>query len=274
VNPSYNHLIAGTQGVVSNNNENRLLGHFGKGLSEVDTILPIELNIALSSAYLNQKLTFPKLEEKARIPNIVDTAPGAGMLPAFHPPEYAALFQELEHEVPDIRGTELKFTELSPECSPDFSRPLSRYDFWSPLYGTMRGYIYPSQNNTYRFLFCEVIDPSSSSILGTADRFSVSKNFDSIRGKAYLAAIEVAHENPMTIFGNREFYFRVKNLDLPLLEYPKQIPGSYEAIRGSPHLDHYGCAWNVIRENPLVQKWYQAQSRDLPPAYTSEQLSN
>lgn len=254
-----------------NNDGIRQLGHFGKGKDEVDTILPIELNVALSLAYLPQESTFPRLEDKAKIPNIVQTAPGGGMWPAYCTPEYREMIQAINPI--DKTGEQVIFDEIPMENSPDFSRPLKEFNFWSSLCGDLKGYVYPSRNNVYRYLFCEVTDFTTSSIY-KSDANSRYGDFSSVKGKAYLAAMEVVHENPLTIFGNREFYSRLKNIDLPLFEYHKQIPGGFAVVRGSPSLEKYTCAWNVVRQNRLIQEWYQSQKRDLPPAYTYQKQSN
>ncbi len=144
----------------------------------------------------------------------------------------------------------------------------------------MRGYIYPSRNNVYHFLFYEVIEPSSSTVYKNTDprRVQVTGNFQSLQGKVYLAAIEAVHENPLTIFGNRTFYARFKNINLPLFEYQSDLLSRFKyqsALRcldgfcvGSPILGDYRCTWNVVRQNPLVQEWYRANNRELPPAYS------
>lgn len=232
----------------------RRAGHIGKGFHEVDTNLPHALNIALSTQ-MQKDMSLQTLPEIAL--NLAESAP---LTIALYPESYAAVVHRV-HVQASIEGP-ATFTKLKKEDAPDFSQCVHEYQFWSPLYGQMKGYIYSSHNRIYSYTFYEIVDLSQSS-------FEIPPHSDLVgktKGLVFMAASEGRFENPVTSYGNRTYFHTFDLIDLPLFEYRKQHPQHigqpYKS--GFLYFDHYVCTWNVVRENPYVQQFYGAHKRSLP----------
>lgn len=231
----------------------RELGHFGKGIGEVDTNLPFELQSALSS-YVQKDVVCATLDEEAV--NVVHTA-------QFVLARYSSDYSREVSRLPGYLDAgpytlQPKFSEIQEADRPDFSTCIQHYPVWSPLYGDMMGYVYHSVDKRSSYLIYEIVDFSTSTE-------KVEKKIcEKMQGLAFMAGYEVMADNPITSYGNRKFFHKYEFLDLPLLEYRKQIPRIGKMVTELICIGMYSPAWNVIRENPYIQQFYASRGKSVP----------
>ncbi len=139
------------------------------------------------------------------------------------------------------------------EYLPNFSREIDTYTMHSAAYarlnggnGTLTMHVYLSNDGKSKYLFVE----------------------DSA-GRVAVAAVENLGAK-MTRFGVRERYYELDGTNAPLMEYEVQVPDK-PPYHGGPMLD-YMLNWNYVREQPIIQHFYKANKREMPPLLSEEQL--
>lgn len=236
----------------------RCLGHFGKGLAEVDTNVPQVVSIALSELVQKQSV-FAVLEEEGL--NSICTAQ---FCIASYPEEYRLHHEQIRDAAAEPTYTlKPQFSELSEAQTPNFSSCIYTFSSWSPLYGDMKGYVYYSNDKKLSYLFYEVIDPQAC-LKGESQPELIN-----MKGLVFLAGYELlttnsGAENPITSFGNRKYFHRFSFLDLSLFEYPGQIPRIAKVKSSQVRLESYASTWHVLRKNPHIRMFYKIHAKKMP----------
>jgi hypothetical protein len=256
-------------------------GHYGKGLGETDTALPLELNATLHR--MARENTTPLRDpEQRRIQDptgddygdvadrafrgltraMTPEAIGArrielhqeGMAVHYYTPEYAAAHQRQSvgasngevhtqsgHPLPDPAGM-----QLPPLAQrPDFSRPPEQsFTFQSDAYAQITG------NGQ---LTGHIYNSRDGSL-----RYLV---IEDSQGRVSIGGAEAVN-SPLTRWGNREAFIDLHGMDAPLFEYHQQMSRAHGGERGTT----YQLNWQYVRETPLVQEFYRQQGRPMPEA--------
>ena len=242
--------------------------HFGKGIAESDTQLPLVL-----SQDLHQASKRPIDLPDAPIDMGGSTNPGAFLLYALsedglgstvaHTPNggYASrayMESMAESATPLARigrtletpgGKEVPLPadiKLPPaEKLPNFDQPGSSFEYENGRYaqinggdGYLKGTLYDSHDGSVRYLLIE-------------DR----------QGRVSVAGVEL-NDSPLTSFGVRKHYLDLEGLDHPLMEYASQVPVDF----GGNQSNSYMSNWNYVRELPLIQHYYRHKGIPLPAA--------
>ncbi|MBN2358671.1 MAG: annexin, partial [Deltaproteobacteria bacterium] len=129
------------------------------------------------------------------------------------------------------------------EKLPDFGQPVETFTYQNPRYasvtgdGTLTGTVYMSKDGSVRYLFIE-----------------------DAQGHVSLGGAELV-DAPVTGFGVRNQYLDLEGMDAPLMEYSCQIPNEYGGTAGTYYQDN----WNYVREQPIIQHYYQELGMEVPP---------
>jgi hypothetical protein len=267
-------------------------GHIAKGLSESDTMMPIEASAAFHRLAAGELV--PVQDPATRAP--AENGPAQAMVAMrlvtqdhFAPTDGRTFVTEGVHyyttEYAEGRTARTlgsadrslatpggavvvpvpSTVRLPPDASlPDFSQPPSEtFPIQMPALqritgdGQLTGQVYLSRDGTLRYLLAE----------DSAGRISV-------------IGVEPA-DGGLSSFGNRLEYVDDTGITAPLFEYGLQIPAEYGGSRSSA----YQLNWNYVRELPIVQRIYSERGiappeplaprapSDAPPPATTAALS-
>lgn len=230
------------------------LGRFSKALAEVDTNVPLFLTGALCRM-LEKDMALTTLNEE-HLHAVGTTDIGSIAVSQ----EYVDQITRIYRETEPFASLVPRFERLGESDEPDFSTCVHQFSVRSCLYGDMTGRLYASINKQFYFLLYEITDPA------TSQEITSRRVMEKIRGLVFFAGYEVRGVNPVTSFGNRKRFCVLSLLDLPLFEYPGQIPRIVKSSGESLRVGSYVCAWNAVRENPYIKKYYESQGKPLPAA--------
>jgi len=224
------------------------LGRLGKGLEESDTELPISLNICLHS--LMPQVTIPDVRliqdniksgwdktpsytEHVQMVSFCSLVDGA-----------EAAFYKAGMNVPRPPKPEAILLPRNKEHLPNFERLIWTKEFEDRNYGKITAKVFASKDESIQYLFYELED-----------------------GRAYLASAEKVKDNPINYYGIRRSALKQNASDLPILEYPQQIPPGFEPKADAPRYNstRYSNNWNFVRELEMIKLYYTDQKKTLPP---------
>lgn len=222
--------------------------HFGKGIIENDTQLPMVLSLALHKRGLSLKLEtkFPyryltecvmihgkNYTNQFRIQKLIEIQEG-----------FAKSFTKESQYSPFPPNPEaLKMPEK--DLSPNFEHVLEKRKIILAEYGKVKVKIYPSQNQLLHYTFYETEDK-----------------------RVFIANVEKIKYNKINSYGLREEAFELHNLDAPLLEYSCQVSPGYEPANNDANRyqsKNYINNWNYISELKIIQDYYTSQKKPIPP---------
>lgn len=103
--------------------------------------------------------------------------------------------------------------------------------------GKMMGRVFLSHDKTIKYLFIQDED-----------------NRVMLSGAELLTA-------PVSLLGVRTRYLDTRGMDTPLMEYGAQIPEQY----GGRKKYRYQSAWALVRELPLIERYYRDLGKKQPP---------
>jgi hypothetical protein len=225
------------------------LMHFGKGLSETDTQLPIEIMMALN------QLPKPKNPEG----NILPKANDVMKTKPFCTDTWVRNVREGDFAKIKTGAEQMYFQEgmmvpmppdptsiVMPEnegLHPDFSQPLLERKLYMDQYGEVTAKVFPSRDGSIQYMFYEAKD-----------------------GRAFLTSVEKVTDNPVNIYGVRVESPDLKNMDAPLLEYSCQIPDGCRPSFGADtyQSSKYLSNWNYVRDLAIIKMYYRDQNRTIP----------
>ena len=234
-----------------------MLGFLNKGIMESDTQLPIALNGALHN------LTTDSTKKGAKLPDLpVDethalvqtrTKWGRGRdeftyYNEVKPFEFIESAKGNPRAYADPESMKMK----DPNFAPDFKKTPTTFEFNSPVYGKLTGYIYPSKNESAQFLFYK--DQNNKVFLSHVECVKTSE------GK----------ENPITRYGGREYVPELEDLDAPLFEYPSNMDDKKLAVKFWPERNQrdpsgsYLDFWKYVKEIPIINDFYEASGIKKP----------
>lgn len=233
------------------------LVHWGKGLGEDDTALPMALNVAL-----HQSMT-PSVSFSCDCTQIFDVVEKTDKDDEQNCNQAYRDAVSLHEFIPKQETFDPKSLQL-PENSdlhPDFSTAIEQ-NLTLTSYGEVRAKLYSSKDKTLQYLFYELPD-----------------------GKVFLAGIDQVLEDPINCYGVRSKAYSLNKMDSCLLEYDYLIPknlrqGSkksslfqrqhdkqkYLYNTNHPYTMLYANNWNIVRELEIIKMYYKQQGRDLPAA--------
>ena len=247
--------------------------HIGKGFHEFDKQVPADVTIALlrlseqvgdlkpwfkaTAEQPSQKILARKLLELLAVDRDEGIKNGAVLTigSRYVTREYASLIPLLPRPFSFVLGqlqtpsggtvADPTATKLPPvEQLPDFTRTRATVAFRIPAYarftqtdGSLTGRVYDSHDGQFRYFY---VEDSQQRIM--------------------LASVELVHAQVCSL-GLRTTYPDVSGMDAPLIEYAAQIPEVYGGHRKA----RYQSNWNWVRRQPIVECYYRATNRPMPP---------
>lgn len=222
-------------------------GHIAKGISEHDTALPIEVNLAINAAVGNKQPFKPNEQFMYRLALQVARPQfrPKGMRPAFWERFIGANPTETYVQQVGVRQVSAAQSQgpLGPELQPNFAQPSSSQRMILPLYGEVAARVFPSNNGELNYLF-----------------------YETDRGEVWIGAIELAKGDgaQVTRYGVRAISPAVGEAErLPLFEYHEQIGRPYVPPQGDGRFIEgrlaanpaYGYNWGAVRNLPVIQAY-------------------
>jgi hypothetical protein len=241
--------------------------HYGKGIGESDTMMPIEVTMELH-----------RMSAEGPIP-LRD--PETGAAPAVRPGDPASpasrLFYGLVERgfiadsygeqvhmataplwprrpgvAPELRtgggGTGVNpaaladISSMPPGLLPNLSHEVASFTYENPRYaainggnGTLTGHVFASADGTLRYCFVE----------------------DS-EGRASLASVERA-DGEITSYGTNAEVYNLEGMDEPLMEYAMQVPREYGGSPSSAYMRNF----RYCRELPIIRFYYESLGRSI-----------